>query len=73
VAGQKANPKAKRLGEKSWAEALKSEGIGLDREQEQCELPTGFRRDELQFGRIADRVPFPVSAKPKLKPKCVRR
>jgi hypothetical protein len=74
VADRKVNRKSKATRKQSWAEALKTEGIGLDREQEQCKLPTDVRPAEVQFAcGVADRTFFPLSANPKRKPKCIRR
>jgi hypothetical protein len=72
----KANRKAKAPREQSWAQALKAEGIGLDREQEHCSVSTDVHPADQHFaggpGGYTVRV-FPVSAKPKHKSKCIRR
>jgi hypothetical protein len=73
MASRKVDRKAKPGGKKSWAEELRAEGVGLDRDQGQCELPPDFRRDEIELGGVADRVPVPLESKPKRKAKCVRR
>jgi len=76
VAGRKANPKAKRLGEKSWAEALKAEAVVLTRDDEHCSVPTDVRPADQNFAGGAAGFTagvYPVSTKPEHKSKCVRR
>jgi hypothetical protein len=76
VTKRKANRKAKTTSEQSWAQALKAQGIGVDRENEQCSVSTDIHPADQHFaggpGGYTMGV-YPVSTKPQHKSKCIRR